>query len=72
MISVTDIPDHEIEITAIKASGPGGQNVNKLSTAVHLRFNILQSSLPTQVKYRLSKLPDRRISTDGVIVIKAR
>ncbi len=66
------IPENEIEISAIRAQGSGGQNVNKVSSAIHLRFNILASTLPERYKQRLLKLKDRRITKDGVIVIKAQ
>lgn len=62
----------EIAFDAIRASGPGGQNVNKVSNAVHLRFDIRASSLPEAVKARLLSWPDQRISSDGVVVIKAQ
>lgn len=67
----TPRPD-ELEFEAIRASGPGGQNVNKVSNAVHLRFDIRASSLPEAVKARLLAWPDQRISGEGVVVIKAQ
>ena len=66
------IPQEEIEISAVRASGAGGQNVNKLATAIHLRFDIKASSLPEDCKQRLLALPDHRITRDGVIVIKSQ
>ena len=66
------VPPEEVEIAAIRAQGAGGQNVNKVSNAVHLRFDIAASSLPETIRERLLKLGDQRISTDGVVVIKAQ
>lgn len=66
------IPDEEIEITGVRASGPGGQHGDKASTAVHLRFDIGASSLPERYRERLLALNDQRITKDGVVVIKAQ
>ncbi|MCX7142427.1 MAG: alternative ribosome rescue aminoacyl-tRNA hydrolase ArfB [Proteobacteria bacterium] len=66
------IPVKEIEFSAIRAQGAGGQNVNKVSSAIHLRFDIVASSLPEAFKERLLKLSDQRISREGVLVLKAQ
>lgn len=66
------IQESEVETSAIRAQGAGGQNVNKVSSAIHLRFDIPASSLPEEIKERLLQLPDSRITRDGVLVIKAQ
>jgi len=66
------VPEEEIEFSAIRAQGAGGQNVNKVSSAIHLRFSIPDSSLPEDIKQRLMALSDQRITADGVVVIKAQ
>ena len=66
------LPDHEVTLVAIRAQGAGGQNVNKVASAIHLRFDILASSLPEELKMRLLASTDSRISDDGVLVIKAQ
>jgi len=66
------IPDDEVVMTAVRSQGAGGQNVNKVSTAIHLKFDIVASSLPDEVKQRLLSLNDQRVSKDGVFILKAQ
>ncbi len=70
--NTVSIPEQEIEISAIRSQGAGGQHVNKVSSAIHLRFDIAASSLPPGYKKKLLALADRRITKDGVIIIKAQ
>lgn len=75
MIRINDriaLADEEIQLSAIRAQGAGGQNVNKVSSAIHLRFDIRGSSMPGQIKERLLNSKDQRITADGVLVIKAQ
>ena len=67
-----EIPESEIEITAVRSQGAGGQKVNKTSSAIHLRFDVRASTLPPEIKERLIASHDRRITEDGVVVIKAQ
>ena len=75
MLKISDhvsLPIDEIEISAVRAQGPGGQNVNKVSSAIHLRFDVNASSLPDAVKRRLLSIHDHRITATGVVIIKAQ
>lgn len=67
-----NVPDDEITMAAVRSQGAGGQNVNKVSTAIHLRFDIMSSSLPEAVKMRLLELGDQRVSSEGVFIVKSQ
>lgn len=70
--TIVEIDEREVDVSAIRAQGAGGQNVNKVSSAIHLRFSIPNSSLPDALKARLMALNDRRITEEGVIILKAQ
>ena len=70
--NTVSIPDEEIELSAIRSQGKGGQNVNKVATAIHLRFDIAASSLPESYKTKLLALHDNRITKEGIVIIKAQ
>lgn len=72
LLQDVDIPEREVEMHAVRAQGSGGQNVNKVASAIHLRFDIPRSSLPESIKARLLRRQDQRINKDGVLVIKAQ
>lgn len=72
MADLVTVNEDEVEFSAIRAQGAGGQNVNKVSSAIHLRFDVRASSLPEGIKERLLALPDKRVTADGVFILKAQ